>query len=153
MGKELLYGYSDIFESFCVADASHVRVMASEYAAVQACRTFGDLRRIQSGLAFVNIPEDLEGYDEPDETPWNWEETARVGDGDWPAMPTSLALNDLELSDLQALWAIDGVGNVTTTLNGDYLHIPLESEQLMVECLTRRGYVVSRDDTVFDWGM
>ena len=154
MRMELLYGYWYRHDSLCVARAQHVRTLSEEHTRVQACTTVGDLRRVEPTLTRIPLPADLEEFeDEPDETPWDWQaDGLGVADGDWPAMPTSLALGDLDDEDLELLFAIEGVGTVATIFNGDYLHIPTEAEQLVVECLVGRGYVVNRDDSVFDWG-
>jgi len=152
--RELLYGYWWGHESLCVGDAETVRTLASEYAMVQACTTIGDLREAEPRLTMVPLPADLEELqDEPDETPWDWQEDGLgVGDGDWPAMPTSLALDRLDEQARLALLSIDGVGSVTTVFNGDYLYIPAEAEQALIGSLTALGYSLNRDDSLFDWG-
>lgn len=155
MTKELLYGYWWGHESLCIGDAEEVRAVASDYAKVQACRTLGELRVVARKLTMVPLPADLQELDgEPDETPWAWQEDGLgVDDGDWPGMPTSLALERLDEEARLALMGIEGVGSVSTIFNGDYLFIPVEAEDVLVSLLSELGYSVSRDDAQFDWGL
>lgn len=68
-----------------------------------------------------------------------------VADGDWPPMVTTRAF-DLLPKDLQARFG----GSADTTLNGDYLEIPLDCEAEIVAALRERGFEVRRDDKLIN---
>jgi hypothetical protein len=80
-----------------------------------------------------------------DEVPFRINDLGPVQDGDWPPMVTARAF-DLLPSDLQARFGTD----TSTTLNGDYLEIPLECEAELVTELQARQFDVTRNDQLIN---
>jgi len=149
---QLLIGRNDLHESLCVGPAGRVRTMADEYARVKACTTAGEVLAVAPTLTEVWLPADEDELRARDlGAPWDWEADGDgVLDGDWPAMPTSIALG-LPRATLDTLLQIEGVAVVSTVLNGDYLWVPVEAEGQVVEALERCGHRVERDSRAFDW--
>ncbi len=146
----VLYGVWKMHESFCLLDETQAHGRAAEVKAIQAATTLGEVREVAPSLQYMGLPFDIEDRaDDPDDTPWDWQDEDMVTDGDWPGMPTAYALDAFPdkavLRDL-----IDGTGAevVTTVLNGDYLQVPVTKERELVDTLSRHGIRAIRDDAV-----
>ncbi|MEU4244468.1 hypothetical protein [Actinoplanes sp. NPDC026619] len=66
-------------------------------------------------------------------------------EGDWPPMVTSRAL-DLLPSELLARFG----HRMDTSLNGDFLEIPVAAEAELLVALRERGFTVTRDDELIN---
>ena len=90
----------------------------------------------------------------PRDDVYDWVVAAGGTDGDWPPMPTALALSAFEDHD-EAAWAEllnDDVGAevVTTIYTGDYLEIPSENERQLLASFDRLGIQYVRDDALIE---
>lgn len=149
----VLYGVYSVHESFCLLDEMEARHLAAEVAEIQAVTTLGGLRSVAPSIRYTWLPADLDEFeDEPDDTPWHWEQDGEgVADGDWPPMPTAYALEafaDEEIID--DVIEATGAHVVTTTFIGDYLYIPITAERELVDALARHGVRAVRDDGIID---
>jgi len=151
---DLVIGYYSLHQSLCVGLAESTRAMAREFALVQNCHTVGELLRVGPILTEISLPAEVEELTEMDPaTPWSWYDDGHgVQDGDWPGMPTSVALDDLPDAALQALLELDGVRVVTTIFNGDYLEMDQQLQDVVVATLQAQGHTVTYDHDAFDWG-
>jgi hypothetical protein len=142
-----VYGRADSHDCLAFADADTARIEANEIGAIAACRTWGEARRLQT--QYIYKPAAIDGQHEEsdgapsDEAPFAINDLDLVRDGDWPSMVTARAFRLLP-QELQARF-----GKQTfTTLNGDYLEVPLECEAEMVAELRARQFEVNRDELI-----
>jgi hypothetical protein len=76
--RRLVYGEYWLHECFALLDEESAEGLSEEIKAIQACRTVGDVRRLEPTLAFTWVPdidfEDDECASLPDEAPYDWME-------------------------------------------------------------------------------
>ncbi|MCO7218484.1 hypothetical protein [Klenkia sp. PcliD-1-E] len=145
-------------ESLCVIDRERAQALSDAIARVKECTTVGqamDLNRELKATWVPGAPESVEEMEDEDlspESPYSWNDTGAVQDGDWPPMPTALTLDLFAEADDEAWAALGsppvGARRVTTTLNGDYLEIDPAREQVLVDALEGLGIEAVRDDAL-----
>ncbi|GAA4301279.1 hypothetical protein [Klenkia terrae] len=158
--SSVVYGFYRLHESLCVIDRDRARALSDAIARVKECTTVGqamDLNRELSATWVPGAPESAEEMEDEDltpESPYSWDDTGAVLDGDWPPMPTALTLELFAESDVEAWAALKsppmGARRITTTLNGDYLEIDPAREQVLVDALKGLGIDAVRDDALID---
>jgi hypothetical protein len=148
--KRLIYGGYRLHQSFAVLDETQAEGLAREIRAVQACTTEGQARKLASKLQFTWVPDiDVDEEDDeqlPDDAPYDWSKTGAAVDGDWPPMPDQISLENLPADLRQELINKAGATVEFTTLNGDFLAIPLDREDDLVNVIRSAGYDVHRND-------
>lgn len=147
---DYVYGIYYVHGCFAVWDEHLARQTADEIAAVKACSTLGELRALAPTLAHVPSPVDFDDVeDEPDETPWRWQDEGSVCDGDWPEMPTQRTFSMLGKPLMEEVLAATGGSVIETNFNGPYADIPAAGESQLVAVLTKYG-TARRDDALID---
>lgn len=151
----LTYGHVDIpHDCFAVLPSDKAQRLADELDRVKACTTVGEALRVVPFLKEATVPFDFDPErDDPedipgDDEPYNWEDVSEVVDGDWPSMPTAAVLGWADPGLIDGLVARAGARRVTTTLNGDYLEIPIGREQDLLAVLADHGHTAVRDDVL-----
>ena len=119
------------------------QVLSKELQQIEDARTYGELKRLAPTLRYADLPVALDDDDHLDDEPFDIASCPAVGDGDWPQMATRMTLDWLPVE----VWADCGE-IVTTVFSGDYLELPPECENVLVERLTKLGYTCRRDDTL-----
>lgn len=155
--KQLVYGIYDLHDSLCLFEADHLARLSAETDAIKACATVEQISALAPTLTTAWSPHDEDEVadtltDEGPDAAWDWSQTGSAQDGDWPPMPTAYALELFDRSDpvWAALLTVQGVEQVTTTLNGDYLHLPVDQEHRIVQVLREHGYTVTKDQALVD---
>ena len=156
----VLYGVYDLHESLCFFEEKMIRKFDAEVTGVKACSTYREAMALAPKLELTwapGVPDDEEELEELGLTaddPYDWSEAGAVHDGDWPPMPTAFALNVFQRDDTEAWDAIlsDEVGAqvVTTTLNGDYIHISTDREPALLAVFDRLGVGHERAQDIVD---
>jgi hypothetical protein len=148
--KGLIYGGYRLHQSFAVLDETQAEGLAREVRAVQACTTVGQARELASKLQFTRVPNiDVDEKDDeqlPDDAPYDWSRTGAAEEGDWPPMPDQVSLENLPADLRQELINKAGARIEFTALNGDFLAIPLDREDDLVNVLRSAGYDVHKND-------
>ncbi|MFI1996072.1 hypothetical protein [Actinoplanes sp. NPDC020271] len=141
--SKLVYGYLPDLETFAFADDTTAADEAREIEAIAAAGTFGAARKVEVRHVSYNPadPDCVSGDGHDDDEPFDVRQVGAVIAGDWPRMVADRSFTLLP-EDLQAEF-----GTIAdTTLNGDYLEIPVSAEHGIVAALRKRGYDVRRDD-------
>lgn len=143
---EVVYGLADRWESLAVVDARRAEQLAAEIGVLRACGTLGELRELVPTLVYAWSPI------RPDEDDWPFESDSHpieVSDSDcWPPMPVQYGLDERSGDVVGALVGEAGAGVVSTILDGDYLYLPPDREDLLLAVLARHAITARRDDLV-----
>ncbi len=142
--RSLVYGYLPDQLTLAFADDETAAEEAAELTALAAATTLGQARAVPVRHLRSN-PAAPEYDDGADHEPFALAEVGAVLEGDWPGMTASRALTLLP-KDLQVEYGTP----TDTTLNGDYLEIPVVAEDGLVAALRERGHRVRRDDTLLN---
>lgn len=154
--ERVLYGVYSLHDSPCFIAEPYASALDAEVSAVKACSTVGQAMELNNSLRYTPAPgvpetaDELEDEGLSHDDPYDWSASDAVQDGDWPPMPTALSLDVFHRDDLEG-W--DGLFSgaveaevVSTTLNGDYLYMPQDSESALLALFDRLGVGYVRND-------
>lgn len=150
LGK-IVYGEYDRDGAFIIFKETAASGLAEEIAAIEACRTVGEARRLNDSVVYTYVPggvddfPDEDGEPLPDDAPYNSDDIGEVQDGEWPPMAGAHALDALP-PDLVGLLIDKADGRLVHTMSGSALNIPLTREEDLVSVIRSAGYSVYRDD-------
>lgn len=144
----VVYGISERFASFAFLNEVEADALVGEIAQLQACRILGELRTLVPTLVYTHSPIHIDEDDYPylaDSEPVDLTDCES-----WPPMPTQYALDLLPREVLEDLCEDAGAEEVWTTLDGNYLHVPLDREAELLAVLDRHGISARRDDALIE---
>jgi hypothetical protein len=142
----LIYGHAELHDCLAFVDGETAPAEAREILAIASARTWGEARGIEPQHVRNPVPQVEDDPDEHDDAAgFDINDVGSVIEGDWPPMVTSRAL-DLLPSDLLAQFGHP----MDTSLNGDFVEIPIAAEADLVVALRERGYTVTRDDDLIN---
>jgi hypothetical protein len=144
--RKLVYGHAELHDCLAFADGETAGEEAREIVAIASARTWGEARGIEPRHVWNPVPEIEDDPDEHDDAAsFDINQVGRVIEGDWPPMVTSRAF-DLLPSELLARFG----HRMDTSLNGDFVEIPVAAEADLVAALRERRYTVTRDDELIN---
>lgn len=147
MPKSVLYGALPD-AGLGVLEENEALGRAVEFRAVMACATVGEVRALAKQLRWTPVPLDPEDQlDDADR--FDWVEAFEEREGDWPAMPAQLMLDELPHGLIRALIDRAGATVEATAINGDLLDVPREREVELTAVLASFGIRYRRDDETF----